>query len=283
MSPTENVASDIKTAITQEALIPFEQWAGISARLLKRSRDERLDILDAAKVDPLDWLQAEQHWVATLADDLDRGEDERINHYAKVCSEELQRRGLPETVDTMVPAEAAPPDAPPSDAPSPAIPSPDAPPPAIPSPARFDLTAPALVMPIPRQALPFGDKPALDLSKPSPPRPMPEVQGDTLPLQVNMMEMALPFMKNQRGGSGTKTAPPNAPAMTLDAYASLCAELLAQPARRPDVLQRYQIADETALNELHAFWQKQFAKEPRLHAEWQSKCEAFRDWLTHKR
>ena len=89
--------------------------------------------------------------------------------------------------------------------------------------------------------------------------------------------------KNQRGGSGTKTAPPNAPAMTLDAYASLCAELLAQPARRPDVLQRYQIADETALNELHAFWQKQFAKEPRLHAEWQSKCEAFRDWLTHKR
>jgi hypothetical protein len=143
-------------------------------------------------------------------------------------------------------------------------------------------------MPVPRQALPFGDKPALDLSKPSPPQQAPAISGETLPLQVNLMAMALPFMKGQREAletkdAGTSAPLPKVPTMTLDAYASLCAELSAQPDRRIEVLRRYRIADDAALNALHASWQKQFADQPRMQTEWQSKYQAFRDWLAQNR
>lgn len=293
MSLARDVAAPPKTIAAEKPVVPFERWAAVSARLLKRSRDERLDMLEENEIDPLDWASADRYWVEMLAEDLDRGDDTRASHYAKVCAEELRRRERPETPSApepkpepkaaeppappvaVVPAAPAPIELAPTAPPAAALPV--APPAVVKTPPRLDMTAPAFVAPVRGEALPFGDKPSLDLSEPSPPQPKTGISGETLPLQVNLKAMALPFMQ----GKGEAQAA--APTMTLDAYASLCAELAAQPEKRGEVLVRYRVAEDAALNALHASWQKQFAAQPQMRAEWQSKYDAFRAWLMQRR
>lgn len=314
MSEMERPASEPRTSVDPGPPLPFERWAELSARLLKRSRDERLDILEEHEVDPLEWDRSERHWVAQLADDLDRGDEDRADRYAARCAEEMRRReGKPDETVPAEPAITAPPVAPPPlepprvappplepplVAPPPLVtPPPSAPPPIVSKPV-IDSTMQPLVMPIPGRVLPFGDKPSLDLSKPSPPQPLPSTVGETLPFQMDLMAIAMPFIKRAEGGSApaheerapspaplaSTPAPANVgPPMTLDAYASLCAELLAYPERRPDIRKRYRIPDEATLAAVHARWQAHFGEQPQVRAEWQAKCTAFRDWLTKNR
>lgn len=71
--------------------------------------------------------------------------------------------------------------------------------------------------------------------------------------------------------------------MTLDAYASLCAEMVVHPQHRADILRRYSIADEATLHALHGQWRERFSRDPALEAQWQTKYKTFRDWLAQRR
>lgn len=479
MSTPETPTPDAATPADATPLLPFERWAEVSALLLKRSADERLDILEEQEIDPAAWVRNDRHWTAQLADDLDRGDEERPERYAARCAEELRarrERALPAgdgaatatatatgrqeieagaaqttggepaakiagaTTGTLPvppvvlsaagaaapPLSFAPPHAPPppsfatphvapppsfatphaepspSFAAPPAVVSPpalafssaDSPaspaaPPAAPPPAALPLVTPkpaALVgtmaagpMPLPGRALPFGNKPSQNIPEPAPApataSPKPSVSGETLPLGADLRAFVTPFVKGQSSaakpaasgaaqpGSPATAQPPSAatppgsqapaqpatvaarpapaqpapvdpglaqtapaqaapaqtapanpglaqtapaqpapahpapaqpgapaartspatPEMTLDAYASLCAEMVVHPQHRADILRRYSIADEATLHALHGQWRERFSRDPALEAQWQNKYKTFRDWLAQRR
>ena len=137
----------------------------------------------------------------------------------------------------------------------------------------------------PADPLPFGITPSSEfvasLAAVRPATPHSEV-GETLPLGANMLSAMLPALPFNHAG----TAPPpvagkfaSAPQLTLDAYASLCAELSVFPARTIDILQKYGVVDDSMRRELDQRWRDLFTTAPPLRDEWQRKVTSFSDWL----
>ena len=69
----------------------FEAWAAVSARLLKRSADERAAVLTDLALASV-WAGADAHWRRCIADDVAADRDERPARYSAVCAEEMLRR-----------------------------------------------------------------------------------------------------------------------------------------------------------------------------------------------
>ena len=297
MSSLETPALSTEPRAEPEPEMAFERWAEVSARLLKRSPEERLDILEEVEIDPAAWSRADRRWIAQIAEDLDRGDEERPTRYAAVCSEEL--RGRKKEPKMSAPALVG--------SSSVAVS------PAVAPKVGIGETVMDLGMILPKRALPFGDKPSQAL----PPAPAPTsppksgMSGQTLPAEVNLMALVTPFTKPSTppvfspaptpppAVSGDSAPPPaltteaaspgvtapggTAPEMTVDAYASLCAEMAVFPQRRGDILRRYNIADDAALAVLRARWKERFGREPAMEMVWQEKYRTFRDWLAQNR
>ena len=161
--------------------------------------------------------------------------------------------------------------------------------------------------------LPFGDKPTLDPT-PREPSGLPHPgSGSTLPLGMDLMaqvRQALPFAKSAGATPPSSTpaqlspappppstpgqAPSSGPAppaslapiaspsrMTLQTYASLCAELAYYPANRGAILARYGITDDAEHRSIEREWQSRLA-DPESRSKWQQLYTTYSDWLRNK-
>ena len=88
----------------------------------------------------------------------------------------------------------------------------------------------------------------------------------------------LPFMES--GALGIDDELRNK--LTIEQYASLCAELLAAPSRRAQTLQRYG-ADDNTFDMLEQIWNERFDEDPNLRARYEQLHASYRDWLTRNR
>ena len=131
-----------------------------------------------------------------------------------------------------------------------------------------------------RPTLPFDSL----ASVPGPPRAKHAKVAETLPLGANLLSALLPTLpfKQLAGAHAAGVAPPTPlPDLTLDAYASLCAELTVFPAKSAEILRKYGLADDRARRGMDQRWQDLFTTAPSLRSEWQRKTTAFCDWLRH--
>jgi len=69
----------------------FEKWAYVAAKLIKRSDDERKQILRELKLEKI-WKGAHDHWSAVLAQEVLLERDEYSEKYRKICAAEMHRR-----------------------------------------------------------------------------------------------------------------------------------------------------------------------------------------------
>lgn len=102
--------------------------------------------------------------------------------------------------------------------------------------------------------------------------------AETLPLGANVLSAILPTLPFNQPARASGIAVP-LPDLTLDAYASLCAELSVFPANAADILRKYGVADDRVKRGLDQRWQDLFTTAPPLRDEWQRKTTAFCDWL----
>ena len=72
---------------------------------------------------------------------------------------------------------------------------------------------------------------------------------------------------------------PSYPTLTLDAYASLCAELKVWPERVADIFTRYRVESAPAWSALHAAWEGQLAARPDLRAAFDTSLATFERYL----
>ncbi|MBI4702916.1 MAG: hypothetical protein HY744_17500 [Deltaproteobacteria bacterium] len=96
---------------------------------------------------------------------------------------------------------------------------------------------------------------------------------------------ALPFDLVGRPASPVAPGSPEddtPPALTLEQYASLCAEHAAYPDREAQIETRYQIRDRPGRARLDRHWQERFAREPALRSEWERLRAQYQAWLTQQ-
>jgi len=281
--------------------LDFEAWAALSARLLQLEDEERFDVLAEAEVEPDDYARCDAHWSVAIARDIAAGSMARAEVYGAKCAEELKRRTEEKGAPAAAPAKevAAAPVAPVA-APAPvapvALPAPVAPPAVVAPPVSpLDVSEEeeqrtmAAVFPSPGShapaPLPFSSTPSPEFVKNlSAPRAVPvREQRKSLDATVpaNMMSPipeALPFAH----GAPAAPPPPKVPQMTLQAYASLCAELSVTPEKSVEVLRRYGVHDEHARRALDEEWRARLAAHPPSNQEWQKLYTTYRDWLRRK-
>jgi len=80
-------------------------------------------------------------------------------------------------------------------------------------------------------------------------------------------------------------APSYAPALelTVDQYASLCAECAVHPERIGEVLARYHIPSDAARRIIDRHWQSRLAEDPELHRQWEQSYANYQTWLMKQR
>jgi hypothetical protein len=132
-------------------------------------------------------------------------------------------------------------------------------------------------------ALPFGQAPSAEfvaeMSGPRPSAPEAAIGGATLPLGVDLLgklRQELPFLKATAAAAAPATTWPR---LSLDTYASLCAELSVFPERVPEILKKYGIADEAGRRGVDREWAERLAAHPETQDLWQRKVGEFRAWL----
>jgi len=74
------------------------------------------------------------------------------------------------------------------------------------------------------------------------------------------------------------TVPPLS-AMSVQTYASFCAELAVFPDKATAVHARYHVSSEAARTALDHHWQAKFTAHPEIRATWQQLVEHYREWL----
>lgn len=138
----------------------------------------------------------------------------------------------------------------------------------------------------PLAALPFGQAPSSEfVSQMSAPRvgtPEATVGGATLPLGIDLlgkMRKELPFLKAASSVPGPAATAAAWPRLTLDTYASLCAELSVFPERVSEILKKYGIADDAGRRGVDREWAERLSAHPETQDLWQRKVGEFRAWL----
>jgi hypothetical protein len=74
----------------------------------------------------------------------------------------------------------------------------------------------------------------------------------------------------------------NLPDLTIQQYASLCAEREVKPAEQEMTCQKYGIADEATRGALDAHWQRLFQTQPQVQERWQELFSQYVAWLRHQ-
>jgi len=293
---SDQATSQVTRPAEGEMPLSFEAWAEVSARMLKLSREERLDILDAQHIEPDDWMRCDEHYARALAGDIGQGRRERAELYAGKFVAEVARRGS----DSSAPPAPAPkeehaPVAQPSEplpVPEPAVPSfmqaalaAASAPPVRDVPTELAATAmvfelPNALRPKPADALPFhesSERPFAALPSEQKPAMPPAGAGETLDEGVNLMALVsatLPFVKAPKEG-----APVPVVAMPLQTYASFCAELAVFPERTAEIARKYNVASEEVRAVVDRDWRSRMEAQPAIRAAWEKLFTTYRDWL----
>lgn len=93
---------------------------------------------------------------------------------------------------------------------------------------------------------------------------------------------ALPFEPSR--GVAPAPLPANMgdlPALSLEQYASLCVDLAADPAKRPEILGRYRMSEDQQ-RRVDASWQSRMAADSRVRAALDQACATYRAWLVQR-
>lgn len=292
--------------------LDFDVWCEFSARLLQRDDEARLDILIEAEIDPLDWTRSEAHWSVEIVRDVSAGRMDRPRRYGARCASELLKRKERSEAVTPEPARqvaavaadtgvapiaaggAALAVAQPLSA-ALAVPSPLAftappalaPPVIVRPPSHLAATSEAFEIPshlrTAAAALPFAaGAPSREfVADASAPRQAPShspALGATMPLNANILaqvQASLPFARK----AGAEPKGQESRRLTLQAYASLCAELALTPEKSAAILAKYQIADAAMRRAVDDEWHARFKAHPEVHQEWQKLCAEYSAWL----
>ncbi|WP_437602325.1 hypothetical protein WMF28_11925 [Sorangium sp. So ce590] len=97
----------------------------------------------------------------------------------------------------------------------------------------------------------------------------------TQPTSGAPAEAALPFSSSARAAPAAPAAPaaspgaPPAPALSLEQYASLCADLAAAPAGAEALFAQYGLREPEARRAVDGFWRERLARDPAAHQRWQ--------------
>ena len=283
-----------------EIPLDFEAWAELSARMVGRTLDEQLDMLEELDVASADWTLSDQHYVSALAAEIADGRMERTERYARKCMAELERRkqapqqAEPDVMEPPAAPAAAGTAAPPLDVATfqviAQLPGPGAGPlpPVVSAPESITGTAAGFVLPaalrVAQGRLPFA--PAANVAPaPQPPSAARTVQlpshagSGTLPLGADPMAEAratLPF------GKATPGDAVRFPRMPLETYASLCAELAVAPERTAETLAKYKVESEPARRALDEDWARRAAQYPDTRAELERLVSSYTAWLRRK-
>ncbi|WP_437311236.1 hypothetical protein [Sorangium sp. So ce388] len=254
---------DIPAKMPDAVHIPldFEAWSELSARLLERDMDARLDLLAEAELEPVDWNRCDMHWSLALAQDIAAGRLDRAQRHGGRCATELaQRRRAATAAQRASPAPGG----------TATVASP---------PMSLVGTSPSVDLPshlrAAASALPFkgpSSKAVASLSAPSPaPVPHDPTRGETMPLGMSLtahVEAVLPFA-TMPGGPPPQPRPQHT---SLQTYAALCAELSVAPDRTADILRKYDIRDEASRRALDDEWRARFEAQPDALEEWRDLC-----------
>lgn len=268
-----------------DVLGSFGAWATVAARLLKRSRADKQRILDELDVWHV-WQDANERWSAVLARDVTAERQNHIEHYRRVCAEEMKRRGAPRQVSAM-PATTQPLDLravqaamrkgagsgtpyPDDDfrrglmSPRPAPPTDESAGPASPVPAP-EIPAAAVELLGPPESFRSGLAPA-DIR---PQAPQPGQQGTAdMPLTetVNILRAAKAAL-----------------GWPVEQYAKLCAELETDPDKLELTAARYGLRGAMVVDFVQRGWQKRFADDAALAARWKEAKGAYQQVLAGRK
>jgi hypothetical protein len=263
----------------------FEAWAALSARLSKRSEEERAALLSAEKVEPEAYRDADRRWSAAIEADLAAGKPRRAERYGAACAAEVARRRRP--APPAEPCEAAPVAATAEDA---EVDAPHVVVPSFlrepeqdhgPSPSFLDppdapsfggtMIAPAPHTGAPRPAVPFGAQPSPEFVEylASPPEAATEA-----PPSDKGGTMVVP------AADGPAAAPPTqVRGFTLQQYASLTVELSVWREQAPSVLARYGLPDDADRHHLAEAWGRALMQDRDLLRRFTDLCDTYRAWL----
>jgi hypothetical protein len=228
--------------------LPFDTWSRTSARLLKRTPEEKESILEELGLTPEAWQASEVHWAAALGNDVVAGDFARAEQHGKRCAEELAARPAADETPTPVP--------PPQLA-------------AVESNATVDISGalregPALPFVAP---LPGGPPPAAALPGSSPSPPTLEVGATMAVSEALRRSGELPFAP----------PPPPLPTLSLKQYASLTVDIAAAPAQAAETLRRYGVAP-SQQGQLEAEWRARL-EGPTEREAFERACAEYRAWL----
>jgi hypothetical protein len=165
------------------------------------------------------------------------------------------------------------------------------------SPSSAPVTAPQRAVPPPEEALPFRPNPPDAHAHTSAPMPASQAAPAEQPAETTLegptiaVEPALPF--NPPGASGQARmdkAPvadpprPSAPSLTLERYASLCAELAVFPTNAESIFAKYGLAALRDRLTTDLVWQERLRQDPASYRQWQeSYKQAHAYWLATAR
>lgn len=167
------------------------------------------------------------------------------------------------------------------------LPSPPPLPPVVPAPPALVGTAPLALpegvrdqlaaLPFVPPRAPTGREPARTMKVPVMTRGL----GGTLPVGDDSIARAvatLPF-----AGEAATAAVVLVPRLSLETYASLCAELAVTPDRAAEIRVKYQVPSEASQRALDEAWRGWLAEQPRERAAFEATVTAYAAWLRLQR
>ena len=128
-----------------------------------------------------------------------------------------------------------------------------------------------------KPALPGSPAPGQGTVKTMPVPVMSSSLGETLPLGSDAMQKAITAVPFLGSTAGAGVVP--FPALTVQQYVSLRADLAAMPERWTETLHRYGVPSEASRRALDEHWQEQLAARPELRAELDAAVEMYTRWL----
>ncbi|MEO7327674.1 MAG: hypothetical protein ABI193_03780 [Minicystis sp.] len=301
-----SLRAELSRAQDDAPALDFVAWARLSGKVTGLALVDRAAVFAEAKIDAGTFRAADRHWTPALSRDR-----EKLKRYGAICAEERARRAedaakaereaeraaeveekalrsARESAATLsdaaalaatVPALAAAPVAP---APEPAAKPPRG---ALRNFGTVDVSAALAEAGISRP-LPFaGPKPgspALPASRVVPSSPAPPARSSGLRGTVKLDD-ALAAANAKSPLPFAVAAPTPGAALTLEQYASLCAEsAVASPQAAPQIGKRYGLADERALAALHEDYRARFARDPALDQRFRALEAQYRAWLSQQ-
>ena len=106
-------------------------------------------------------------------------------------------------------------------------------------------------------------------------------KGQTAGLGDDSIEKAAPALPFTGSTVGKAVVP--IPPLSLEQYASLCADLSMQPERSAEIPRRYNVVNEAARRALDKHWEAQLAASPEMFARYIQAVVSHADWVRSQR